>query len=114
MCGYIKVIRGFDIHTFLTEHIANTHCLLEKLWISEQSLSVLEIFECRSDHLNIKYNSRLLFLGKQISYLFMLKDIIEFCVNDLTEFIEYRDKNPKEYLKFEPPLRQTGVILQCQ
>ena len=43
----------------------------------------------------------------------MLKDIIEFRVNDLTEFIEYRDKNPKEYLKFEPPVRQTGVILQC-
>lgn len=65
-------------------------------------------------HVNIKYNSRALFLGKQGSYLFMFQNIIVFSLNGLTEFIEYSDKNIKDYWNFELPVWQTGVTLQCQ
>ena len=35
-----------DIHRFPTLHMVKTHFLLENLWISKPSLSILEKFQC--------------------------------------------------------------------
>ena len=51
-----------DIHRFPALHMVKTNLLLENLWISKPSLSILEKFQCSLALPNIKYNFAILFL----------------------------------------------------
>ena len=65
-----------DIHRFSTLHMVNIHFLLENLWISKPSLSILEKFQCSLALPNIKYNCAILFLYEMYrSFVYALKYI---------------------------------------
>ena len=59
-CSWLR--DASDIHRFPTLHMVKTHFLLENLWISKPSLSILEKFQRSSALPNIKYNCAILFL----------------------------------------------------
>ena len=54
--------------------MAQVQCLLQKLWISESSLSTPENFKCQWDLLNMKCNCTVLFF--KINVLCMLPNIL--------------------------------------
>ena len=57
---------GSDIYRLPILHMVKTHFLLENLWISKPSLSILEKFQRSSALPNIKYNCSILYFVSNI------------------------------------------------
>ena len=88
-----------DIYRFPTVHTAETHFLLENLWISEASLGILDKFQCSLDLPNANYDYGVLFLG-QMYWLFIYA------------LIDHRGKLQSEFLDTAEKCRDSLMFLQ--